>query len=356
MGRLRNANVKYAPQMFWATNPMYGHGIYHWIKDYYLDEEGIPIPEKSNIERYFVLENSKPVWFDSREDAEAVYGKGADNGVRSFRAIRAHVTQNIPLLKANPGYLSNLKALPEISRRIYLDGSWLAREEEAGLYKRTWSKIVPFPNLRARRRVRAWDLASQPVSTQSPNPDFTRGTLISKDQDNTYTIEDLVSVRDRPHVVEKLILDTAERDGPSVIVTYPCDPGQSGVARANEMRRKLAEKGIQCRIVRPHKSKRTRFLAFSAIAESGYTSVVKSDWNEEFFNELEAFTGLNKRERDDIVDTCSDAILILNQDYEVPMFDLPTDLAAPSYGGMTSLLNFTQASLPVDFNASLPKI
>lgn len=353
MGRMRNANVDYTPQMFWATNPKFNHGIYHWIKDFYLDEHGIPLAEKSNVERYFVLENNQPVWFDSREKAEEIYGGKADSGIRSFRAIRAHVTDNVPLIKANPDYVSNLKALPDIKRRIYLDGSWTAREEEAGLYNRTWSKVVPYPNIKAQRRVRAWDLASQPVSTQTPNPDWTRGLLMSRDDSGIYTAEDLVSVRDRPHVVEELIYDTARRDKElygSVTVVYPCDPGQAGVARANDIKRKLAEMGVNCRIVRPQASKRTRFLPFSAIAEAGYIQVVKGDWNEVFFTELEEFTGLRAKERDDICDTCSDAVLALNKEITLPLFSLP-DLSGlqsqPSFG-------FQENSLPTSNSASLP--
>lgn len=355
MGRMRNANVDYTPQMFWATNPRFNHGIYHWIKDFYLDEHGIPLAEKSNAERYFVLENNQPVWFDTREEAEAIYGGSADSGIRSFRAIRAHVTDNIPLIKANPDYISNLKALPDIKRRIYLDGSWTAREEEAGLYNRTWSKVVPYPNIKAQRRVRAWDLASQPVSTQTPNPDWTRGLLMSRDDLGIYTAEDLVSIRDRPHVVEELIYDTARRDKETygnVTVVYPCDPGQAGIARANDIKRKLAEIGVNCRIVRPHTSKRTRFLPFSAVAEAGYVQVVKGEWNEVFFSELEEFTGLRPRERDDICDTCSDAILALNKELTLPTFSLP-DLSglqtAPSFGFQDNNLPVSNAGLPIGF-------
>lgn len=339
MGRLRNANVDYEPVMLWCTNPMYNHGIYHWIKDFYLDHEGIPLKEKSNVERYFVMEAGKPIWFDKREDAEAIYGSGKDSGIRSFRSIRAHVTDNKPLLLAQPSYISNLKALGEIKTRIYLDGSWTAREEEAGLYNRAMSKVVPYPNLQAKRRVRSWDLASQPVSTQSPNPDWTRGTLISKDSQGVYTVEDIVSVRDRPHVVEELIIETARRDGPSVIVSYPVDPGQAGIARANDMKRRLAEIGITCRLIKPHKSKRVRFLPFSAIAEAGFVQVVKAEWNEEFYNELEEFTGLRNGERDDIVDTCSDAVYVLNKNQELPDMNVEFQSFPSTFDQIQTALN-----------------
>lgn len=349
MGRLRNANVDYVPKMAWCTNPMYNHGIYHWIKDFYLDEEGIPLDSASNVERYFVMQDNKIIWFNDRKEAEKIYGTGKDSGISSFRSIKAHISQNLPLLKANPQYLSNLKALPEIKRRIFLDGSWTAREEEAGLYRRSFSKIVPYPNLKAKKRVRAWDLASQPVSTQSPNPDWTRGVLVSKDSESTYTVEDVVSIRDRPHVVENLIISTALADKEmygNVTVVYPCDPGQAGVARANEMKMKLAQVGLECKIVRPQKAKRVRFLPVSAIAEAGYLNVVKADWNEEFFNELEEFTGLKRGERDDLVDTMSDAVHALNTSIELPQFSLPS-IGLPAQTSFVDNLPFS-TNLPME--------
>jgi predicted phage terminase large subunit-like protein len=332
LGRLRNARVDYKPQMFWATNPMYDHGVYHWIKDFYLDEFGIPLKEKSNVERYFVLQNGKPLWYDSLEEAETNHGKGIP---RSFRSIKAHVTDNIPLIKANPDYLSNLMALPDIKRRIYLDGSWIAREEEAGLYHRAWSTIVEAPNMKAKKRVLAFDLASQPVSTQSPNPDWTRGLVMSRDENGIYTIEHLVSVRDRPHVVEELIYKTA-REFPNILVTIPIDPGAAGAAHSSNIKRKLGEQGINCKLIRPLKSKRIRFLPFSSIAEAGFVNVVRADWNEELFNELEEFTGLRRGERDDICDVCSDAVSALNMNNDLPSFTLPDFTGTNPFDGSIS--------------------
>lgn len=346
MGRLRNARTTYTPRMAWCTNPMYNHGIYHWIKDFYLDEYGVPYDDKSNVERYFVMQNNQPIWYDTREEAEAIYGSGLDSGITSFRSIKAHVTQNLPLLRANPQYLSNLKALPEIKRRIFLDGSWTAREEEAGLYLRSMSKIVPYPNMKAKVRCRSWDQASTPVSSASPNPDWTRGVLISKDDLGVYTIEDVASVRDRPHVVENLIYSTAKLDRDlfgRVIYTIAIDPGASGVARANDIKRKLAELGIECMLIRPSQAKRVRFLPFSAVAEAGFTHVVRADWNEEFFNELEEFSGLKRHERDDMVDCCSDAMIALNKSLVLPSFQLPTLEAPPQQFGIQS----------TDFNSGL---
>lgn len=329
LGRLRNAGVKYTPQMFWATNPRFNHGIYEWIKDFYLGDDGIPLKERSNVERYFVLKNNAPIWFDDLSAAqkfcETLPAPGGHKVTpRSFRAIRAHVTDNVPLMRNNPDYIANLQAMPEIRRRIYLDGSWTAREEEAGYFKRDFCKVVPFPNMLANKRVRSWDLSSTKPSTANPDPDWTRGTLVSKDRNSLYTIEDIQSLRDRPHEVENLIYRTAANDPAGTIVTIPVDPGQAGIAYASTIKVRLAEMGVTCRLVKVNKSKLTRFLPFSAISEAGYVQFVKSEWLDEAFEELENFNGTRNNGHDDICDTLSDAILILNQGAgELPSMDLP---------------------------------
>jgi predicted phage terminase large subunit-like protein len=354
MGRLRNANVSYSPQMFWATNPKFDHGIYHWIKDFYLDPQtGIPLQEKSNIERYFVLQDNKPVWYDNREEAVAIHG----DQVRSFRAIRAHVTENVPLMRANPDYLYNLMALPEIKRRIYLDGSWTAREEEAGYFKREFSKIIPFPNLGRCKRVRAWDQAATPVSSATPNPDWTRGVLVSKDRNTgKYTVENVKSLRDRPHEVEQLIFKTAREDLDNGVnmTTIACDPGAAGIAYATSIKVRLAEMGMHCKLMKTSKSKLTRFLPVSAIAQAGMLDFVDDDWTEEMLKELENFNGDKDNGKDDQADALSDAIAALNQGIDLPNMSYSIPNVRPSFGnvGMGSGTGLSTPAIPT----SLPKL
>jgi len=322
MGRLRNANVKYRPQMFWATNPMYGHPIADMIKEYYLDDEGIHIAERSNVERFFIVQDGKFIWYETLAEAESIHGKGVP---RSFRSIRAHVTENIPLMKNNPDYYYNLLALPPIKRKIFLEGSWFCREEEAGYFKRDFCNVIDTPPLSVIKRVRAWDLSATKPSTANPNPDWTRGVLMSKDKQGMYTVEDLASLRDRPYEVEKLILETALTDPEGTVVVLPVDPGQAGIAYANVVKVKLAEAGIYCKLVKVNKSKLIRFKPFAALAEAGHVQFVEDNWLEEMFVELESFNGdKNDGYHDDIVDACSDAVLVLNQGArEIPDMNMP---------------------------------
>lgn len=329
--RLRNCGADYSPKMFLCTNPKYGHGLYHWLKDFYLGPDGVPLAEKSNVERYFVRQGNALLWYDDLAEAQSIHGVGPLSGIMSFRSIRAHLTDNKPLMEKNPEYITTLMALPDVQRKVYLDGSWTARLEEEGLYKREWSKKVFCPPTDVRNRVRVWDLASMPVSNQTPNPDWTRGTLVSRTHKGVYTIEDLKSIRDRPYVVQQLVLDTAESDGRGVTVVYPLDPG-GGEERAYNMKRLLAERGYNCLLMRPKKSKRERFLPFSAIAQAGFVQVIEANWNEDFFAELEEFSGLKRHERDDIVDTCSDAISALNKVQDIPQMALGSFASTPNFG------------------------
>lgn len=322
--RMRNANVDYTPQMFLCTNPNYHSFLRKWIEDFYLNPiDGTPLEEKSNVERWFFVSGGKMLWYNTKEEAEAVHGTGDDNGVRTFRSIKAVVQDNKPLLRSNPSYISNLMSLGRVAQLIMLYGSWTAREESAGYFKRDWVGLVDKPASEIKGRVRSWDMAFSAVGEgKSSDPDFTAGVLMSKDKQNVYTIENVVKMRDRVHAVEKLIFDTAASDGTETIITIPQDPNAQAGAYARDLQRRLSEMGYTCRLMRPVKSKITRFAPFASLAESRFVSVVKADWNKDFFDELEVFDGSGKY-HDDTVDACSDAFITLNKVVEIPNFTLP---------------------------------
>lgn len=323
LSRMRNAGVNYRPQMFLLTNPDYNSFLRSWIQDFYLDPlTGIPKEELACVKRYFFRQGNTMLWYNSLDEAEAVHGKGEESGITSFTFIPANCRDNPPLLKAQPDYISRLMSLPRVEMERLLLGSWFARPEAAGLFKREWVELVDHPNVRAKQRIRSWDFAFTKPSEQNPNPDWTRGVLISKGTDKIYTVEDVVSIRDRVHKVEELIFQTAVRDGVNVVISIPQDPAAAAGAYAKDLARKLAEMGFTVRLTKPIKSKITRFAPFSSLAQAGYVNVVKADWNKDFFDELEIFDGSGKT-KDDQVDCCSDCILLLNKELVIPNFSLP---------------------------------
>jgi predicted phage terminase large subunit-like protein len=317
LSRMRNAYVDYKPKMFMMTNPHYDSFLRLWIQDYYLDARGIPIQERTGNKRWFFRQGNTMLWYNSREEAVKVHGEGDDNGVSSFTFIGATCQDNPPLLKAQPGYITNLLNQPRVEMERLLLGSWFARVEAAGHWKREWITEVDGPNPLAKQRVRAWDFAFTKPSESSPNPDYTCGVLISKDIHKVYTVENVVSMRDRVHEVEKLVFETAKRDGTGVVISIPKDPNAQAGAYARDLQRRLGERGYMVRLCPPVKSKLTRFAPFSSISQSGFVQVVKADWNKEYYEELEVFDGEGKS-KDDQVDATSDCITLLNREITLP--------------------------------------
>ena len=332
LSRLRSTSVNYKKQAYATGNPDYDSFIRHWV-EFALDERGIPIRKEVYPERYFIrIEGGSYVWSDSREELEQTYGPSNDSGILSFRFVPGNIFDNPILLKTNPQYLAQLKALPRVEMERLLYGSWYARAEASGLFKREWVNEVDYPNALAKQRVRAWDFAFSKPSEQYPNPDWTRGTLISKDKNGVYTVEDLVSIRDRVHLVEELIFSTAIRDGQGVTISIPLDPAAAAGAYAKDLQKRLAEMGFHCKLSKPVKSKLTRFAPFSSVSQAGFVQVVKADWNKSFYEELEAFDGVDLKKKDDIVDTCSDCFLHLNRELQLPTFSLPDMGKSASFG------------------------
>lgn len=322
LSRMRNAHVDYKPQMFLLTNPDYNSFLREWIQDFYLDPlTGIPKEELAGVKRYFFRQGNTMLWYNSLEEAENVHGKGNESGIQSFTFIPATCRDNPPLLKAQPTYISNLMALPRVEMERLLLGSWFARPESAGLWKRDWVELVDHPNGRARQRVRAWDLAFTKPSEQNKDPDWTRGVLMSKDQSKVYTIEHVASIRDRVHEVEKLIFQTAIQDGQDVVISIPQDPNAAAAAYARDLQRRLGEMGFICRLQKPVKSKIVRFAPFASVTQAGFVRVVKGDWNKAYFDELEIFDG-NGKAKDDQCDATSDCFTLLNKELIIPTFSL----------------------------------
>ena len=97
------------------------------------------------------------------------------------------------------------------------------------------------------------------------------------------------------------------------------------------IRRVLSEHGVYSRseVVTGHASKLNRFLPFASLCESGNVSVVQGDWNEDWFEELERFTGVARSEKNDQCDATATAFNELAKKNRLPTF-LPPDLSRAS--------------------------
>lgn len=330
LSRMRNANISYTPQMYLCTNPNYHSFIREWIQDYYLDpNDGTPIPERSNVERYFVRNGNEMKWFDTRAEAEAIYGTGNKSGIRSFRFCSARIWDN-PFLR-DTDYLSNLMSLPRVERLIMLEGSWTARAETSGYWHRNHVEIVDFAPVKVKQRVLAADFAFTAPSETNKDPDSTAFVLMSKDASGVYTVEHVYTMQDKVHKVEAKLFELIRIFGAeNLTVSLPQDPNAQAGAYARDLQRRVAEMGANCRLQKPVKSKLVRFQPFAAVTEARFVRVVRGDWNKAYFDQLEIFDGMGKN-HDDMVDATSDAFYLLNRELQIPSFSMPDLSMTPTY-------------------------
>lgn len=354
LSRIRSAHSEIHPQLIMSCNPNVNSFLKSWV-DFSLDEDtGIPVDGTEKRVRWMVAIDNRVYWADSPEESFELYGEprgmiyargmtedqieafpkeklGLLFMPKSFRFIPTGVFDNPYLLPPrNNDYLANLLSQTLINQRVFLHGSWTARETGSMYFNREWTKIVDSPPINAVSRIRAWDFASE-EKTNSNNPDWTCGIKMSRDRYGIYYVEDVVRVQATTDKVLKLVISTAKADGlDECEVCIPIDPAAAGKTAALFYRRTMAEHGVatKTKATGGQSSKLTRFKPLCALAESGSLRVVKADWNDAFFNELEGFSGeskIQKLQKDDQVDAAADAFVMLARQLDLPNMVVPVD-------------------------------
>ncbi len=171
------------------------------------------------------------------------------------------------------------------------------------MFRREWFRVIGAPpsNVIA---VRSWDFAAT-EERPGADPSFTAGVLVLKDLDtNRLCIADLRHFRATAGVVERTARNVAQADSKRVGIVIEQEPGSSGKALiAHYVTRVLA--GWRVRGERPTGRKTTRWEVFAAQAEVGNVDVVRGEWNDVFFTELEAAPA---GAHDDILDAASQGV------------------------------------------------
>jgi predicted phage terminase large subunit-like protein len=232
-----------------------------------------PRAQSGELLRYRLEENGTETWLDQPE--EGAFG-------RVF--IRALASDNPALPKE---YRTSLNAQDALTRAQLRDGDWLARAAAGLLFKREWFSAQREPPADVVARIRYWDRASTEPHEKNRDPDWTVGVKLSRTSEGVYFVEDVVRVRARPLEVERLILATALGDGVKCAVGIEQDPGQAGVADAENYTRLLS--GFNVRTFRPTGDKVTRAQPVSAQCEAKNVKLVAGSWHGAFLGVLEEF-------------------------------------------------------------------
>ena len=304
LGRIRSTRYKGKMQLIMTCNPNRNSFLFDWIK-WSLDEEGVPRPGTENVVKWFINLGGSIYWADSKEEMRSKYRHLVDDEddfqPKSFRFIPMTLVDNPFLQKKMPEYKGQLLAQSYVNQLRFLKGSWTAKADGEGYFKRDWLKVIDLPPRNVVKTVRAWDLAAT-EDAPGQNPDWTVGVKMSRDKLGNYYIEDVARFRKSTAGVLEEIIRIAKADGlDEVEVSIPRDSGAGGKAANMFFVRTLAENGVSVKScqISGHSGKLNRFLPFTSVAEAGVVSIVKADWNEAFLTELENFIPNNRNQKDD---------------------------------------------------------
>ena len=288
-----------------TTNPDPDSWVRRFI-DWWIGPDGFPIKDRSGVLRWFIRIDDKFVWADSPKEIYKIYGKGPEIQPKSVTFIPSKLEDNKILMQKDPGYLANLLAQNRVDRMRLKDGNWNVRASAGMLFRREWFTVVDAVPSGWIQAVRFWDRAATKPSESNKDPDWTRGLKMYKYPDGRFIVVDLASTRDTPGKVEALIKTVASQDTVKVKICSQQDPGSAGVAEAENFIKMLA--GYWVTTMQTSRDKVTRAKPVSAQCEVGNVLVLRGNWNEDFFNELENFSDNDKEyAHDDIVDTLSGA-------------------------------------------------
>jgi predicted phage terminase large subunit-like protein len=180
-----------------------------------------------------------------------------------------------------------------------------------GMFKTADFEIVDKPAPASATRCRGWDLAA----STGDRADWTVGAKMARDAQGTWWVEHIERFREGPGDVEAHILAVAQRDGPSVPVSIPQDPGQAGKAQVRALTAKLA--GFNVRSSTETGDKATRATPLAAQVEGRNVKVVRGPWLDAMLAEMSLFPN---GEHDDVVDALSrafnDILRLGNRDSE----------------------------------------
>ena len=121
-----------------TTNPDADSWVADFI-DWWIGDDGFPIPERGGVVRWFVRDGGDTIWADDPDDLLAQY---PTQQPKSFTFIPANIQDNPILLEKDPTYLGNLQAQHPVERARLLEGNWKARFDSGTVFDKTWFTVI----------------------------------------------------------------------------------------------------------------------------------------------------------------------------------------------------------------------
>lgn len=319
-----------------STNPDSDSWVARFIQWWWDPETGYAIPERSGKIRYMARVNEEIIWGDSPEEVIQIANESDFDveikveDIKSVAFVSSNIYDNQVLLKSDPGYMANLKALSQVERERLLMGNWKIKPAAGLFFPR--SALPPLldevPN-DVTKWVRAWDLAATDTD-EGGDPAFTASVLLGKRKDGTYVIANATNDRLKAEKVRNLVKQCAVSDKAKykrVRIRMSIDPGQAGKEQSQSYIKMLA--GFSISAVKESGTKEARAEPFAAQWQAGNVAVVAGPWTEALLGQYESFPESKFK---DMVDAGSNAFNELEQmnTSSAPPKDINTTMTSKS--------------------------
>lgn len=260
-----------------------------WINQ----ETGYPIPERSGKIRWMIRRDETVHWADTKEELWEQFDLKTEEEKqepKSVAFVASTIYDNQALLKTDPGYLANLKALSIVERERLLYGNWRIKAAKGLFFPRSAlpELLETVPN-DVVRWVRGWDLAATDTD-EGGDPAYTASVLLGKRRNGRYVIADATNHRIKAEKVRTMVKQCAVSDKSKykrVRIRLSQDPGQAGKEQAESYIKMLA--GFNVTAVKESGDKQSRAEPFAAQWQAGNVDVVAGPWTEALLGQYESF-------------------------------------------------------------------
>ena len=307
-------------------------GFISWWID---QETGYPIAERSGKIRWMIRRDETVFWADTKEELiEKFELRTPEEKMepKSVSFVSSSIYDNQILLKTDPGYLANLKALSIVERERLLFGNWKIKAAKGLFFPRsTLPELLEDIPKDVVRWVRGWDLAATDT-TEGGDPAYTASVLLGKRKDGSYVIADATNHRIKAEKVRATVKQCAVTDKAKykrVRIRMSKDPGQAGKEQAQSYTKMLA--GFSVHFVSESGSKEARAEPFAAQWQAGNVSVVAGPWTEALLGQYESFPESKYKDMVDAGANAFNELEMMNTSSAPPKEDRQSQTMKTSY-------------------------
>lgn len=271
-----------------STNPDKDSWVRKFI-DWWIDDNGFPIAERSGIIRYFVRIDNKTIWADNPAELAAL----GYTEPKSFTFVPAKLTDNQILMQNDPGYLANLQAQNKVERAKLLDGNWNISYSDYGvvLNRQDFSRY----DLEEKLKIpgffeEAYFVVDGASKTGTAN-DYSVIGLFAKSrlEKGQFYIVDWMRVKMEEPDLEQALIDKWNH-WRSNFQVVPKGINIEDASVGAGLIQRLPRKGIPVYILKPQKDKFLRLNDGLGIIKSKFVNIpYNASWADKFFEECECF-------------------------------------------------------------------